>query len=179
AGYGRGRRHVVAGLRPVLHRAVTPNEPGRGGATGGPGRRRRPRVRRAVRERAPRMPPSPQRDLAGGRAVGRGVPPAPACRAVRAAPRAGVRPDRGARGGTSMFLTRHKREMPAPDSALPGRDRSMPVPERHFVNGNPISPPFPQGFQTAVFGMGCFWGAERVFWQTPGVWTTAVGYAGG
>jgi peptide-methionine (S)-S-oxide reductase len=78
-----------------------------------------------------------------------------------------------------MFLTRHKTQMPAPQDALRGRDREMPVPERHFVNGNRIVPPFPEGFRTAVFGMGCFWGAERVFWQTPGVWSTAVGYAGG
>jgi peptide-methionine (S)-S-oxide reductase len=78
-----------------------------------------------------------------------------------------------------MFSTRRKSEIPAPEEALPGRDRPMPVPERHFVNGNPIAPPFPEGLATATFAMGCFWGAERVFWQTPGVWTTAVGYAGG
>jgi peptide-methionine (S)-S-oxide reductase len=78
-----------------------------------------------------------------------------------------------------MFFTRRKTEIPAPEEALPGRDRPMPVPERHFVNGNPIAPPFPEGLATATFAMGCFWGAERVFWQTPGVWTTAVGYAGG
>ncbi len=65
------------------------------------------------------------------------------------------------------------------DRALPGRDREMPVPERHFVLGTPLRPPFPAGFETAVVGMGCFWGAERVFWQAPGVYTTAVGYAGG
>jgi peptide-methionine (S)-S-oxide reductase len=78
-----------------------------------------------------------------------------------------------------MFSTRRKSEIPAPEEALPGRDRPMPVPERHFVNGTPIAPPFPEGLATATFAMGCFWGAERVFWQTPGVWTTAVGYAGG
>jgi len=78
-----------------------------------------------------------------------------------------------------MIFTRHKTEMPTPEHALPGRDQPLAVPDRHFVNGNPIAPPFPTGFKTAVFGMGCFWGAERVFWQTPGVWTTAVGYAGG
>jgi peptide-methionine (S)-S-oxide reductase len=78
-----------------------------------------------------------------------------------------------------MFSTRNKLEMPAPGDALPGRDRPVAVPDRHFVNGNPIRPPFPEGLRSAVFGMGCFWGAERVFWQTPGVWTTAVGYAGG
>ncbi len=69
--------------------------------------------------------------------------------------------------------------MITPESALPGRDREMPVPERHFVLGTPLRPPFPDGFQTAVVAMGCFWGAERVFWEAPGVYTTAVGYAGG
>jgi peptide-methionine (S)-S-oxide reductase len=63
--------------------------------------------------------------------------------------------------------------------ALPGRDREMPVPERHEVLGTPLKPPFPEGLEQAVVGMGCFWGAERVFWQAPGVYTTAVGYAGG
>jgi peptide-methionine (S)-S-oxide reductase len=64
-------------------------------------------------------------------------------------------------------------------SALPGREQSMEVPERHEVLGTPLKPPFPEGFQQAVFGMGCFWGEERVFWEAPGVYTTAVGYAGG
>jgi peptide-methionine (S)-S-oxide reductase len=70
-------------------------------------------------------------------------------------------------------------ELPTAEEALPGRDREMPVPETHFVNGHPLKPPFPEGLETAIFGMGCFWGAERVFWQLPGVYTTAVGYAGG
>jgi peptide-methionine (S)-S-oxide reductase len=78
-----------------------------------------------------------------------------------------------------MLWTRHKTEMPTAENALPGRDRAMVVPDRHFVNGNPITPPFPEGLRQAVFGMGCFWGAEKLFWQLPGVWTTAVGYAGG
>ena len=78
-----------------------------------------------------------------------------------------------------MLLNRHKLEMPTPDQALPGRDQPMPIQERHFVNGNRIVPPFPEGYRTAVFGLGCFWGAERDFWQTAGVWSTAVGYAGG
>jgi len=65
------------------------------------------------------------------------------------------------------------------DGTLAGRKEKMPVPERHFVNGNRIVPPFPQGLQLAQFGLGCFWGAERIFWQTPGVYSTAVGYAGG
>jgi peptide-methionine (S)-S-oxide reductase len=69
--------------------------------------------------------------------------------------------------------------MPTPDEALPGRAGPMPVPDRHHVNGHSLQPPFPEGMQTALFGMGCFWGAERKFWQAPGVYTTAVGYAGG
>jgi peptide-methionine (S)-S-oxide reductase len=69
--------------------------------------------------------------------------------------------------------------MVTPDDALPGRSAKMPLPDRHFVNGHALEPPFPEGFGRAVFGMGCFWGAERVFWEIPGVWTTAVGYAGG
>src|SRR3954471_24357469 len=78
-----------------------------------------------------------------------------------------------------MFLSRAKLRMPEPGAALPGRPEAMPVPARHEVLGNPLTPPFPEGLQTAVFGLGCFWGAERAFWQLPGVWTTAVGYAGG
>ncbi|MDN5914772.1 MAG: peptide-methionine (S)-S-oxide reductase MsrA [Pseudonocardia sp.] len=74
---------------------------------------------------------------------------------------------------------RDKTQMVAAEDALPGRDAPMPVPETHFVNGNRLVPPFPPGLATAVFGMGCFWGAERLFWQTPGVYSTAVGYAGG
>jgi peptide-methionine (S)-S-oxide reductase len=78
------------------------------------------------------------------------------------------------------MLFRTKNEMVTPDAALPGRtDQTMPVPERHFVLGTPLTPPWPDGMQTAVFGMGCFWGAERKFWQVPGVWSTSVGYAGG
>jgi peptide-methionine (S)-S-oxide reductase len=69
--------------------------------------------------------------------------------------------------------------LPRPDQALPGRDDPMPVPERHHVNHNRITPPFPDGLERAVFGMGCFWGAERKFWQASGVSATAVGYAGG
>ena len=63
--------------------------------------------------------------------------------------------------------------------ALPGRDEPMPVPDKHDVLGTPIAPPFPDGLERAVFGLGCFWGAERIFWRAPGVYTTAVGYAGG
>jgi peptide-methionine (S)-S-oxide reductase len=77
------------------------------------------------------------------------------------------------------LFSRHKTNLIAAADALPGRDRPMPVPERHDVLGTPIAPPFPEGLETAVFGLGCFWGAERVFWQAPGVYTTAVGYAGG
>jgi peptide-methionine (S)-S-oxide reductase len=74
---------------------------------------------------------------------------------------------------------RKKTAMPARADALPGRAATMPVPEVHFVNGHPLKPPFPAGLETAIFGLGCFWGAERCFWQLPGVYTTAVGYAGG
>jgi len=70
-------------------------------------------------------------------------------------------------------------EMIPPEDALPGREERMPVPSRHEVLGTPLEPPFPDGLEQAVFGLGCFWGAERVFWQLPGVYTTAVGYAGG
>ena len=78
-----------------------------------------------------------------------------------------------------MLFTRKLHKMPSPEEALPGRAQPMAVPDRHFVNGNPIAPPFPEGLQRAVFAMGCFWGAERVFWLMPGVWTTAVGYSAG
>jgi peptide-methionine (S)-S-oxide reductase len=78
-----------------------------------------------------------------------------------------------------MLFGKRKTQMPDPTDALPGRSETMPVPDAHFVNGHPIAPPFPEGMQTAVFGMGCFWGAERKFWEAPGVYTTAVGYAGG
>ncbi|MCY1281439.1 Peptide methionine sulfoxide reductase MsrA [compost metagenome] len=73
----------------------------------------------------------------------------------------------------------HKQALPDADQALPGRETPMPVPERHHVNGNPLQGPFPAGLRQAVFGLGCFWGAERRFWQQSGVWSTAVGYAGG
>jgi peptide-methionine (S)-S-oxide reductase len=79
-----------------------------------------------------------------------------------------------------MFLRRDKATMPTPEDALPGRPtRPFAVPEKHFVLGTPLEPPFPEGLHMAVFGMGCFWGAERKFWEAPGVYTTAVGYAGG
>ncbi len=78
-----------------------------------------------------------------------------------------------------MFLFREKSKMIDPDRALPGRDTAMPVPARHDVLGTPLQPPFPEGLEQIVVGMGCFWGAERVFWQLDGVYTTAVGYAGG
>jgi peptide-methionine (S)-S-oxide reductase len=72
-----------------------------------------------------------------------------------------------------------KPKMPTPHEALPGRAEKMPVPEKHFVNGRALTPPFPAGMQQAQFGLGCFWGAEKYFWQLPGVYVTAVGYAGG
>jgi peptide-methionine (S)-S-oxide reductase len=78
-----------------------------------------------------------------------------------------------------MALFRRKSTMPAADAALPGRSTPLKVPETHFVNGHRIVPPFPAGLREAMFGLGCFWGAEKVFWQLPGVYSTAVGYAGG
>jgi peptide-methionine (S)-S-oxide reductase len=78
-----------------------------------------------------------------------------------------------------MLFSSRKTQMIEPDRALPGRDAPMPVPARHEVLGTPLGPPFPEGLQRAVFGMGCFWGAERVFWQADGIYTTAAGYAGG
>ena len=78
-----------------------------------------------------------------------------------------------------MFGLGHKTETIDPADALPGRQQEMPVADRHAVLGTPLKPPFPEGLEQAVVGMGCFWGAERVFWQAPAVYTTAVGYAGG
>ena len=72
-----------------------------------------------------------------------------------------------------------KRRLPLPEEALPGRSEKMPVPDKHFVNGAHLSPPFPDGLERALFGMGCFWGAEKTFWKLPGVYSTAVGYAAG
>ena len=76
------------------------------------------------------------------------------------------------------FMKKASKLIPS-QSTLPGRDAAMPVPPKHFINGHALKPPFPAGREQAVFGMGCFWGAERLFWQRPGVYTTAVGYAGG
>lgn len=78
-----------------------------------------------------------------------------------------------------MFGRFKQVQMPRPEEALAGRVEAMPVDNRHFVNGHPLQPPFPAGMQQALFGLGCFWGAERKFWQLPGVYTTAVGYAAG
>jgi peptide-methionine (S)-S-oxide reductase len=78
-----------------------------------------------------------------------------------------------------MLLKRRKTELPTSESALPGRETPITPGEPHLVLGTPLTPPFPDGFETIVVGMGCFWGAERMFWQAPGVYTTAVGYAGG
>ncbi len=77
------------------------------------------------------------------------------------------------------MLFRKKAEMPRPEDVLPGRDEKMPVPERHFVLGTPLLPPFPEQLELGLFGMGCFWGAERVFWDAPDVYSTSVGYAAG
>jgi len=78
-----------------------------------------------------------------------------------------------------MFMTNKKSQMPAPDKALVGRDEKMPVPAKHYVNGHPLQAPFPENMQMAMFGLGCFWGAERKFWEIPGVYSTSVGYAAG
>jgi len=78
-----------------------------------------------------------------------------------------------------MSLFRKSPTLPGPGEALPGRAAALPVPSQHAVNGHALKPPFPAGLQRAVFGMGCFWGAERLFWRLPGVYSTAVGYAGG
>ena len=78
-----------------------------------------------------------------------------------------------------MFGAGRMTTLPTPSEALPGRNEKMSVPEKHFVNGNPLQAPFPEGMEQALFGLGCFWGAERKFWETPGVYTTAVGYAAG
>ena len=78
-----------------------------------------------------------------------------------------------------MLFSSVSAALPTSEQALPGRSEAMPVPPAHAVNGRPLTPPWPEGFAEAVFGLGCFWGAERRFWQTPGVYVTAVGYAGG
>ena len=78
-----------------------------------------------------------------------------------------------------MWFAEKKVRMPTAAEALPGRDTPMPVPEKHFVHGHPLVPPFPQGMEIAMFGLGCFWGAERKFWEKEGVFSTMVGYAGG
>ena len=76
-------------------------------------------------------------------------------------------------------MARKSLELPKPGEALPGRTGGMPVPAKHYINGHPLKPPFPAGLETAIFGLGCFWGAEKAFWNLPGVYSTAVGYAGG
>ena len=78
-----------------------------------------------------------------------------------------------------MWMTSKKRSLPTAGEALPGRATAISIPAAHAVKGTPLKPPFPAGLETAIFGLGCFWGAERKFWQTPGVYSTAVGYAGG
>jgi peptide-methionine (S)-S-oxide reductase len=79
----------------------------------------------------------------------------------------------------ALFNTPMKLRLPRPEDALPGRSEAMEVPDTHFVNGHDLTPPFPAGLELAMFGMGCFWGAEKMFWEAPGVYSTAVGYAGG
>jgi peptide-methionine (S)-S-oxide reductase len=79
----------------------------------------------------------------------------------------------------ALFGFGKKQTLPKPEEALPGRKKAMPVPATHYVNGNPLKPPFPDGMEMAMFGMGCFWGAERKFWQLNEVFSTSVGYAAG
>jgi peptide-methionine (S)-S-oxide reductase len=79
----------------------------------------------------------------------------------------------------ALFGFGKKPGIPTPENALPGRSQEMPVPEAHFVNGHPLKGPFPEGYEQLIVGMGCFWGVERKFWQQPGVYTTAAGYAAG
>ncbi len=78
-----------------------------------------------------------------------------------------------------MWFRKKSLDLPTPERALPGRTQAMPIENRHFVNGHPLKAPFPAGIETAIFGLGCFWGAERKFWQADGVYSTAVGYAAG
>ncbi len=78
-----------------------------------------------------------------------------------------------------MGLSSRKSEIPDPSEVLPGREQAVPIPARHHVNGNPLAPPFPEHMQIAIFSLGCFWGAERKFWQVPGVYSTSVGYTAG
>jgi peptide-methionine (S)-S-oxide reductase len=78
-----------------------------------------------------------------------------------------------------MFFSRKSLEMPAPGQALPGRPKPIPTADKHFISGHPLKGPYPDGMQKAMFGLGCFWGAERKFWEIPGVWVTAAGYAAG
>ena len=94
------------------------------------------------------------------------------------------KPERGPYGRkeNAMFglnMSSKKTVMPTPETAYPGRDAEVKVNEHHFVNGNPLKGPYPDNLETVYLGMGCFWGAERLFWQTPGVWVTAAGYSGG
>jgi peptide-methionine (S)-S-oxide reductase len=78
-----------------------------------------------------------------------------------------------------MFFSKKPADLPTPETALKGRDHALPTAATHYVSGNPLKGPYPEGLETAVFAMGCFWGVERKFWQLPGVWTTAAGYVAG
>ena len=78
-----------------------------------------------------------------------------------------------------MLFAKKTHELPTAETALPGREAAIPTAASHFINGHPLKGPYPEGLETAVFAMGCFWGVERIFWQVPGVWVTAAGYAAG
>ncbi len=141
----------------------------------GPFRRAVPRLTRALaRETSLMTPTLPLRPLARPAALLAAL----ALAAIATTACAGTNGPL-ASGEHVMSLLGKKLTLPTAEEALPGRTTAMPVPEKHFVNGHPLRPPFPEGMQRAMFGMGCFWGAERKFWQAPGVYTTAVGYAGG
>ncbi len=196
APHGRGRADPRA--RGVPRGRLPPRAPraralGRRGLSGRPLRPGDP-ARLADHPRLRRVPRDDVGPPVPARAAGRDRPlrAAPPCRhAVRSAGRrrAARRARRAAPGrhravrirvySRSMFLFREKAKMIDPERALPGRDTPLPVPARHEVLGTPLEPPFPAGSEQLVLGLGCFWGAERLFWQLPGVYTTAVGYAGG